>query len=216
MANPRVVQQMENTVTQNNPNLTAEQVNQQVYQLVLRDNYFNAVMDLVSSCYQFELSEDEIRVKSKNLIDADPELTPDVSKQIVSLNIKRELIFEDIAKSLRIIVSDDQVKKTLDQYYENTGKPIREFLASRDRFNEVRKTLTDQLISERLMNAFRADFQLDEFNQRMQAQAAEQQQQQNSTAPKSSQDVKKPKAKTTTTKTTRTSVGSKTKNPKSN
>lgn len=212
MANPRVVQQMENTVTQNNPNLTAEQVNQQVYQLVLRDNYFNAVMDLVSSCYQFELSEDEIRVKSKNLIDADPELTPDISKQIVSLNIKRELIFEDIAKSLRIIVSDDQVKKTLDQYYENTGKPIREFLASRDRFNEVKKTLTDQLISERLMNAFRADFQLDEFNKRMQAQAAEKQ---TAAAPQPTPDVKKSSAKTTTTKTPKTSKRLKSKNTKS-
>lgn len=170
IANPRVVKEMERNVMASDANLTPEQVNQHVYQLVLRDNYFNSVMDLVASCYQFQIDQTEVQTKMQNLLANDQQLNDEMAKQIVILNLKRELIFGDLAKTLRIIVSDDQVKQTLDQYYEKTGKPIREFLSNRSRFDEAKRTLTDQIISERLMNAFRADFQLEEFNKKMQVQ----------------------------------------------
>ncbi|WP_391592014.1 Trigger factor, C-terminal domain-containing protein [[Mycoplasma] cavipharyngis] len=167
---PAILSQMEKGVRENNPNISQEELQQQVYKMVLRDNYFNHVMDLISRSYEVELDANELKQRELEFKQHRNDLKDDLIKEIVRLNIIRELIFADMARQFSIVVTDEQTKESLDRFYQQTGQSIREFLANRKKFEEIKKTIFDQIISERLMNAFKPDFQLDEFNKRMEAE----------------------------------------------
>lgn len=172
VVNPLVLSQMEKGVKENNPKITQEELQQQVYKMVLRDNYFNRIMDIVSKSYQFDFDKTELEQKRLELKSSRPEMEDSLVAEVVRLNIIRDLIFVDLAKQFQVNVTDEQTKESLDRYYEQTGQPIREFLSNRKKFEEIKRTIYDQVISERLMNAFKPDFQLDEFNKKMQAEQA--------------------------------------------
>lgn len=52
-------------------------------------------------------------------------------------------------------MSDDSVKTALEDFYRETGQPIREYLMDKNKFEGVKKTLVEQIITNRLMNAFK-------------------------------------------------------------
>lgn len=170
VVNPIVLSQMEKGVKENNPKIKQEELQQQVYKMVLRDNYFNRIMDIVSKSYQFEFDEAELKQKQTELKAVRSDMEDSLVAEVVRLNVIRDLIFVDLAKQFQVNVTDEQTKESLDKYYEQTGQPIREFLSNRQKFDEIKRTIFDQIISERLMNAFKPDFQLDEFNKRLQAE----------------------------------------------
>ncbi|MDQ0514031.1 hypothetical protein J2Z62_000469 [Mycoplasmoides fastidiosum] len=174
---PTVLGQMEKGIRDNNPKITEQELQQQVYKMVLRDNYFNHLMDLVAQSYEIVVDPEEENARKRDLKQLHPELDQAMVDQIVRINIMREIIFTDLGKEFGISVTDEQAKESLDRFYQQTGQPIREFLSNRKKFEDIKKTIFDQLISERLMNAFKPDFQLEEFNRRMEAERRQQQEQ---------------------------------------
>lgn len=173
VAHPDMVKDLQKAITETNPKITKEALDQEVYQLVLKDNYFNHVMNIVANSFEINVSEDDVQKRMKVLLEKSPDLESNNAKQIITMNIMRELIFKAIIRELQLEVSDDHVKASLDRYYQETGKPIRDFLSDRNRFEEVKRTLTEQLVSERLMNGFKAEFRLEEFNKKMSEQQAQ-------------------------------------------
>lgn len=144
------------------PDISQIELDKEVEALVRKDVYYNAVMDEVASAYEFELHPDEVDAKTEMLALTYPDGDREGMKSRVELSIYKQLIYEDLANDWEISVSDEEVKGTLENFYKATGQPIREYLMDKNKFEEVRNTLKEQLISERLMNAFSVEYRLEE------------------------------------------------------
>ncbi|WP_216082919.1 MPN555 family protein chaperone [Candidatus Mycoplasma haematohominis] len=144
------------------PGISHEDLNREILELVKRDSYYNALMDEVASAYEFELDEDELRERMESVLQANPSMPVENVRNMVSIPIYKKLIYDDLAKDWEVSITDEVVKDTLEQFYRETGQPIREYLMDKIKFEGVRSTLVEQLITGRLMNAFKPVYKFPE------------------------------------------------------
>ncbi|AEG73778.1 conserved hypothetical protein [Mycoplasma haemofelis str. Langford 1] len=160
VANEDSIRSFSANIRRHRPQITEQELNEEIDAMVRKDNYYNAVMDEVFNAYEFELDEEEIKERVRVMSESYPNGNEESLRNMVLVSIYKKLIYDDLANDWELKISDEDVKSTLESFYKSTGQPIREYLMNRDKFNEVRSTLEEQLISDRLLNAFKADFQL--------------------------------------------------------
>lgn len=144
------------------PYISHEELNREILELVKRDSYYNALMDEVASAYEFELDEEEVQERINSISQSNPNVPEENIRGMVEIPIYKKLIYEDLAKDWEVNITDEVVKDTLERFYKETGQPIREYLMNKNKFEGVRETLVEQLITGRLMNAFKAFYKFPE------------------------------------------------------
>lgn len=153
-------QSIAENIKRNNPEITNEVLEQEVLAHIKRDNRYNAVMDEVASAYEFAVDEDEVNERIAVMKEEYPEGDEEAFRSSILISIYKRLIYRDLATDWELQISDDEVRATLETYYKSTGNPIREYLTNKDKFEEVRETLIEQVVTDRLLNAFRIEFDL--------------------------------------------------------
>ncbi|OAL10350.1 hypothetical protein A6V39_02845 [Candidatus Mycoplasma haematobovis] len=151
-------------IKRHNPEITDEALEQEVMAHIRRDNRYNAVMDEVASAYEFTVDEEEVSERIAVMKEEYPEGNDEAFRNSVLISIYKKLIYQDLANDWELQISDDEVRITLESYYKSTGNPIREYLTNRERFEEVRETLIEQVVTDRLLNAFKVEFNLEREN----------------------------------------------------
>lgn len=150
----------ENNLRNNSPNMSEEEIKRDVWEMVKRDSFYNVVMDEVASAYEFELDDNEVAEMVSAMSSSGAE-GPEIerTKRIVEIQIYKKLIYKDLERDWEIEVTDEDVKQSLENFYKSTGNSIREYLMDKNKFEEVRKAIIEQIITARLINAFKAIYQ---------------------------------------------------------
>lgn len=156
------VDEYANNLKKQHPNMSQEDLNKAIFEMVKRDSYYNTLMDEVSKAYEFELDEEEVKTRMDSLAKAQPDLNVETVRNMVVIPMYKKLIYDDLEKGWEISVSDESVKSALEDFYRETGQPIREYLMDKNKFEGVKRTLVEQIITNRLMNAFKPIYKFPE------------------------------------------------------
>lgn len=145
---------------------TDEIKEQQLQNIMLRDTLFNLSMGIVASCFEFDLVEEEIEsliepltnsVKNtSNMPEADYNFK---IKDIATKLIQKQLMFEKIAELEKIIVSEEETKKVLEDYYSATNMPIGDILRDEKKFESATRALLEEKITVHIIEKFPRDLE---------------------------------------------------------
>ncbi len=138
--------------------------NQQIHNIVVRDNLFNKAMDVITACYEFEINDEDVKAFEDAVIQNFGEEKRDVCHEIAIKLVKKTLIFQDLQEKLEITMDDNEIKKVLDDYYQATNKPIRGILEDKEKYAGAKSTLLEEKIIATLIQKFPRDLTVLEAN----------------------------------------------------
>ncbi|ADX98235.1 MPN555 family protein chaperone [Mycoplasma suis] len=152
---PNLVENFEEVLKAMNPGITDEEIAAKKREIIEKDNIFNFVMDEVASAYSIEFDEEEVREREKKLSESYKGYSGDEIRNSVKVMILKDLIYEDLAREWRIEVSEELARETLRDFLDKTGQKHDEYLNDPARIEMVRKSIMEQIITQRIINAFK-------------------------------------------------------------
>ncbi len=174
--------------------------NQQIHNIVVRDNLFNKAMDIITTCYEFDINDEDVKAFEEAVIKNFGEEKRDVCHEIAIKLVKKTLIFQDLQEKLGIVMEDAEIKKVLDDYYQATNKPIRGILEDKEKYQGAKSTLLEEKIIATIIQKFPRDLTVLEANMK---KAYEEHQRKAATSKVQAEDAKKEQDTTVKTKSKR-------------
>lgn len=162
---PKVFEEHKKRVDTVFANLSEEMRNQQLNNIILRDNIFNKAMDFLVQDYEFEIDKEELDKFKNNLKSTLNQESDEILEEISEKLIKKILIFADIQKENNITISDDELIKILNNYYEQTNQPIRDFMEDKEKFENAKNSLLEEKTTAFIIEKFPRD--LSEFEKKL-------------------------------------------------
>ncbi|MDR2462118.1 MAG: hypothetical protein LBD05_02860, partial [Mycoplasmataceae bacterium] len=118
-------------------------------------------------CFKFVLDEEEkkqmkelLKVAIFNNTDVEEEKINDAAEKF----IKKNLIFKFLKNKWEVVVTDDTVKKSLEEYYEKTNEPIRNILNNKEEFEKVKNSIVEEQIIKKILATFKIKLDLEKAN----------------------------------------------------
>ncbi|XQP54854.1 MAG: hypothetical protein ACOQNV_01805 [Mycoplasmoidaceae bacterium] len=130
--------------------LSDADIQKRIHNMVVRDNIFNAAMHIIVPCYEIKIDPADLQNVTDSFIKADPRLSKapyEYVKTMATRLMEKEMLFSVLAKEWNITVEDKELRDSLDNYYKETNRPIRDILNDPKRMEGVRKTILEQKIA---------------------------------------------------------------------
>lgn len=138
-----------------------EQVREeQLQNILLRDTLFNKSMEIIASCYEYEIDKNDIEnfvqpLKINFPIGDNPEeIYNKRISEIAQKLVQKQLIFNQLAKDENITVDKDETMKVLNEYYEATNMPINEIISDPQKLTSAVSALLEEKITAFIINKF--------------------------------------------------------------
>lgn len=142
-------------------NETPEQIERRITNIVMRDNAFGNIMgEVIIKSFEFEIDPEELKIAEQKIKERFKEIPETAVKTVAEQSIKRNLVFDELAKIWDIKVSDDEIKNSLNTYYKLSNSPINQILDNKEEFEFVRKMIRDQKITQEIITRFPVKFDL--------------------------------------------------------
>ncbi len=154
-ANPDTLEVQRNQMKNINPKATSDEVEKKVFNLVVRDNVFNAIMNYIVTCYEFTIDKNEIEKYSERVKTLYKNAPAEKINEITEVTLKKTLVFSELAKLWDIRTTDEETKNSLQNYYKMTNNPIRDVLENKDQFEGYKQMIQDQKITAEIIMRFR-------------------------------------------------------------
>ncbi len=146
------------------PDKSNEETNSMVGNAIFRDLAFDAIMNYVSSLYQFEFDPNDIEQIKKNeafqnMVEAGFEHRPNLGRdnienEYAKQEIRKVLLFDDLLETLDIRYSDEEFDQLIEKYYADTNLSIREWKKN----SVAREGAKRTLLTEKLINTMITKF----------------------------------------------------------
>lgn len=155
------------------PNASDTEIEKQIANLVARNNSVDLIIDGIYKYFDIIIDDDDVkafadRIKNNVLNDKQGNISNDTMKKMVTddktlqniavSTLKRNLLFNELATLWDIRITDEDVKKSLDNYYQKTNMPIRDILNDKNKFESVRQIMLNERISIELLRRFKVNF----------------------------------------------------------
>lgn len=139
-----------------------EELQKQLTHLVIRDNAFSMIMgDIISKSYEFEIDPlDIVPLKEKIVLAYENKLSDEQVINIAEHIIKKDLIFNELAKLWDISVSDTEISDSLQKFYKATNQSIREYTTDKAKFETVRDVILNEKITQEILKRFKVNIDL--------------------------------------------------------
>lgn len=154
---PQVLEMHKQRINTVFKDLPEDQRNQQLHNIVIRDNLFNKAMDYLIQDYTFELDPNEVKLYEDGIIQSFGEEKRPYAHEIAEKLIQKNLIFADLQKEYNINITDDELTKILQDYYQQTNQPIRDFMQDEERFQAAKQTLLEEKTTAFIVDKFPRD-----------------------------------------------------------
>lgn len=174
---PRVLEMHRQRIDTIFASLPVEKRSQQLHNIILRDNLFSKAMDFILPCYDFEFNSEDVDEIAKGVIATYGDDKKDHANEIAKKMISKALIFNDLQKTYNIEITDEELMNILQDYYQNTNQPIRDFMEDSQKFNNAKHTLLEEKTIAFIIDKFEKD--LSELEKKMQELINKNQQEQN-------------------------------------
>lgn len=142
-------------------NDTPEQINRKITDLVVRDNAFANIMNVVVKSFEFHLDDEDIKNTKELMKKNYPNFNEEQLQAIAEQLVKRDLVFDELAKLWDIFVTDEEVTNSLNDFYRLSNQSIREYLDDKQRFESVRKLILYEKITKEMLSRFKYTLDLE-------------------------------------------------------
>ena len=155
------------------PNASETEIEKQIANLVARNNSVDLIIDGIYKYFDITIDGGDVkafadRIKNNVLNDKQGNISNDTMKKMVAddktlqniavSTLKRNLLFNELATLWDIRITDADVKKSLDNYYQKTNMSIRDILNDKNKFESVRQIMLNERISVELLRRFKVNF----------------------------------------------------------
>lgn len=154
-ADPNILENHAAKIKQMYPSATDEMIRNQIDQIIIKENSFNLIMQHVVEHYKVTFNKDEVEKYKEKFTSMFNETDAKKATEIAKKIITKGLVFESIAKDNKIVVSDEETKEYLDNYYKTTNNSINEYLNDKDKFNEIKYIIEEEKITRWLLDKFK-------------------------------------------------------------
>lgn len=166
-ADANLIAQHKERLSKGLPNITPQMLDFEMVQVVIKDNLFSTAMNEIVTHFNFNLDANfvnQIKADLKKNLSGPQALDDNGVAVIADKIIKKELVFNHLAKLWNITVSDDEVKSMLDVFYQRTNQSIREVLDDKDKFEGIRRAILEEKLILKTIAAFPIRFDLNNPN----------------------------------------------------
>ena len=122
--------------------------------VILKDNFFNKIMEFIVPYYEFEIDEDEVKAQAEGLKKNFPERDQTVINQIAERSIQKSLIFKDLEKQFKLTLTPEQVDENLKLSASQIGENFEDIKKDENRYNILKNLLQEEYIIAFLLNKF--------------------------------------------------------------
>lgn len=151
---PQVLEMHKQRINTVFANLSQEERDQQVQNVVLRDNLFSKAMDILVTYYDFDINPEDLKNFEDGIITAFGEEKRPYAEEIAKKLIMKALIFDDLQKTYDIKITDQELIDILQNYYQQTNQPIRDFMQDKQRFESAKATLLEEKTTAFIIEKF--------------------------------------------------------------
>lgn len=153
-ADQNIVNQQRAKLSELYKNVDPKVIEQQLINLVVRDNMLNTIIQYLSEQYTIKVEQQDLDSYFKKFKTALPNLSDEILEEISRKAIIRRLIYDDLALQWALETSDNEAKTAIQNYYQQTNQPVRELLDDKQKFADIKTILTDEKISNELLKRF--------------------------------------------------------------
>ena len=151
---PQVLEMHKQRINTVFANLPEEARNQQLHNIVLRDNLFSKAMDILVEYYDFEIDQADVEEFKKGILATFGPEKEQYADEIARKLIIKALIFADLQETYDIKITDQELVGILQDYYEQTNQPIRDFMQDKQRFESAKATLLEEKTTAFIIDKF--------------------------------------------------------------
>lgn len=153
-ADQNIVNQQRAKLSELYKNVDPKVIEQQLINLVVRDNMLNTIIQYLSEQYTIKVEQQDLDSYFKKFKTALPNLSDEILEEISRKAIIRRLIYDDLSAQWALETSDNEAKTAIQNYYQQTNQPVRELLDDKQKFADIKTILTDEKISNELLKRF--------------------------------------------------------------
>lgn len=171
-ADPLVIKQQRarySNIVTGGQKLSPEVIDTEIQFGMFKDNIFSAIMNQIVKCFKFNIDEEEKKQIAqrleKDFAEAGEKSSSENKLRIMMIAeqiIKKHLVFDYLEKLWNVVISDEEVKRMLDVFYERTNQSVHEILSDKERFENIRMTILEEKMVLKIINAFPIRFNLSE------------------------------------------------------
>lgn len=161
-ADSNLIAQHKEKLSKSIPNINQQMLDYEMVQVVIKDNLFSAAMNEIVTHFNFNLDADyvnTIKAELKNSL-ASQNVDDNAIAAIADKIIKKQLVFNELAKLWDIKVTDDEVKAMLDVFYKRTNQSIHEVLSDPLKFEGIRNAILEEKLILKTIASFPIRFEL--------------------------------------------------------
>lgn len=129
-------------------------INDALRDVILKDNFFNKIMEFIVPYYEFEIDQTEIEERMKQLKESFPERSEDVLKNIAEKNIQKELIFNDLQKQFNLTLTEEQVDENLKKSAVAISEDFDALKQDKTRYDMLKNLLQEEYVISFLLVRF--------------------------------------------------------------
>lgn len=154
---PQVLEMHKSRIDTVFKNKSEQERNMQLSNIVARDNIFNKAMDFLITDYVFEIDPEEVKQYAESIVKNWGEEKKPYANEIAEKLLQKTLIFNDLQKEYKIDISDDELTNILQDYYQETNQPIRDFMQDEARFQAAKQMLLEEKTTAFIVDKFPRD-----------------------------------------------------------
>jgi len=130
-----------------------QEIWQRINSLVLRDNVFNEAMKIIVPCYDIKIDPEDLKNVSEFVRKSNPGLA-NADEKLINIMaqrmIEKQMVFMQLAKEWNVVVTDEEAKTMLENYYKQTNNPIRDVLSNPKAMEGVKATIHEQKMADEI------------------------------------------------------------------
>lgn len=161
-ADANLIAQHKDKLSKSIPNINQQMLDYEMVQVVIKDNLFSAAMNEIVTHFNFNLDADyvnTVKAELKNSL-ASQNVDDNAIASIADKIIKKQLVFNELAKIWNIKVTDEEVKAMLDVFYKRTNQSIHEVLSDPLKFEGIRNAILEEKLILKTISSFPIRFEL--------------------------------------------------------
>lgn len=122
--------------------------------VILKDNFFNKIMEFIVPYFEFEFSDEDIEKQTKILKSNFPNRKEEDLRIIAEKSIQKQLIFTELEKQFNLKLSDEAIKKNLETSAKNIDEDFQALIGDKNRYDALASLMQEEYVISFLLSKF--------------------------------------------------------------
>lgn len=123
-------------------------------EVILKDNFFNKIMEFIVPYYEFDFDQEEIDKQAEIIKKNFPNRKDEDLKLIAERAIQKQLIFEDLQTRYNLKLSDKTIKERLEESAKTVNEDFNKLEEDKERYLALSSLMQEEYIISYLLNRF--------------------------------------------------------------